>query len=46
VVLGCSREVVPDGADLEDHDADSVSDDVVELAGDAHTLLRHCDACG
>ena len=37
-------ELVPDGADLEHHDADGVGDDVVELAGDPRTLLRHRDA--
>ena len=32
-------ELVPDGPDLEHHDADGVGDDVVELAGDSRPLL-------
>ena len=38
-------KLVPDGADLEHHDAHGVGDDVVELAGDPRALLRHRDAC-
>ena len=38
-------KLVPDGADLEHHHADGVGDDVVELARDPRTLLRHRDAC-
>ena len=37
---------MPDGADLENHHADGVGDDVVELTGDPRALLRHRDACG
>jgi hypothetical protein len=37
-------ELVPDGADLEDHHAHCVGDDVVELACDPRALLRHRDA--
>ena len=39
-------ELVPDGAHLEHHHADRVSDDVVELARDPRALLCHRDACG
>jgi hypothetical protein len=35
---------VPDGPDLQHHDADRVRDDVVELAGDPHAFLGHGDA--
>jgi hypothetical protein len=46
-VLGqCNRELVPDGADLEHHHTDGVSDDVVELARDSRPLLCHRDAGG
>jgi hypothetical protein len=38
------RELVPNGADLEHHDADGVSDDVVELARDPRPLLGDRDA--
>ena len=37
---------MPDGADLEHHDADGVGDDVVEFAGDPRALLRNRDASG
>ncbi len=37
---------MPDGADLEDHHADGVGDDVVELARDAGALLGHGEAGG
>ena len=40
------RELVPDGSDLEHHDAHGVGDDVVELARDPRALLRHGNACG
>ena len=44
-VLGeCFGELVPDGADLEHHHADSVGDDVVELARDPRALLGDGDA--
>ena len=36
-------QLVPHGADLEDHHADGVGDDVVELARDPRALLRHRD---
>ena len=38
------RELAPDRADLEDHDADGMGDDVVELARDPGALLCHRDA--
>ena len=40
------RQLVPDRADLEHHDADGVRDDVVELARDARALLGDGDARG
>ena len=39
-----SRELVPDGADLEHHHADGVGDDVVQLARDPRALLGDGDA--
>ena len=39
-------ELVPDRADLEHHHADGVGDDVVQLARDPRTLLRHRDPRG
>ncbi len=42
----CFRELVPHGADLEDHDADSVGDGVVQLAGDPGSLFGRRDARG
>ena len=44
VVGLCLGKLVPDGADLEHHDADRVGDDVVQLARDASALLGHGDA--
>ena len=38
------RQPVPDGADLQHHDADRVGDDVVQLAGDPGALLGDGDA--
>jgi hypothetical protein len=46
VLLQRVRELVPDGPDLEDHHADGVSDDVVQLARDPRSLLGHRYACG
>ena len=45
-VLGVRlRHPVPHGAHLEDHHADRVRDDVVELSGDPAALLGHRDPC-
>ena len=43
VLLQRGRELVPDCPDLEDHHADCVGDDVVQLARDARALLCHRD---
>jgi hypothetical protein len=45
VLLERLRQLVPDGADLKDHHADGVGDDVVELTRDARALLGNCEAC-
>ena len=44
---GClPAKLVPDGADLQDHDADGVGDDVVELPRDPRAFLGDRDAGG
>ena len=46
VFLERSRELVPDGPDLEHHHAHGVGDDVVQLARDPRALLGHRDPRG
>ncbi len=41
VLLATGRQPVPDSSDLENHHADGVGDDVVELAGHPGSLLGH-----
>ena len=44
VLVERGGQLVPDRADLQDHDADRVGDDVVELARDPRALLGDGDA--
>ena len=46
VLAHARRHPMPDGADLEHHDAHGVGHDVVQLPGDPGPLLGHGDACG